>query len=312
MENLNFQPRSREIFLSFMSGKLGGELVSAYVKELDQFSRHRAPNLALQFFRMAIQAMCDSWRRFVLVTQSYPCILFNLVSLTVDKFLQEYRRLQQSLNECNECGDVEFSTPILRYIEFPNIAIASLSEGDLTSLRAKAAQLQRLLFDLATVGPLTSDIVECMHGFTQNLLHRWRGSRPTDPVAAERLAWSCITKSHGKFYQWLWSQIGDRQANRRLRRFGRRSKNQYSNKQDSDIAKQGRPQPNPDRMLSFERMDRLIAHGQSTGPGMASRKLSGYLAELERSKLNLPYFLLLSFPHSCSRSRCKVAGYAFV
>lgn len=143
----------------------------------------------------------------------------------------------------------------------------------------KVIKLQKLLNDMAIFCPLSSDLVECLHGFSQNLLHRWRGTKPSDPVAAERLLFALVTRSFGRFRAWLWDRIGDAEVGKRQFHYGRASSNQYTQefRPKSKLGPKQRQHPEPSRTLNFDRMDRLLAYGQQTGPGMVPRKLCGDL-----------------------------------
>lgn len=266
--------------MAYASGKFGAGLVDAYIDKLKGFSRLRVPSEAFHFFKQSLLAMSDSWRRFVLPTGGFPWLIFNLVGLSQEEFLLEYRRQRDMMLKCRECTDLEFSHVLLNFI---NLELGESS----CDVQAKVKSIQHLLFDISVHAPLTSDLVECLHGFTQALLHRWRGSKPTEPVAQERLVWSLITRTYGKVRDWLWSRIGDSQAKKRLRKYGQSSRNQYSHHKDKDVANK----PRPERKLSFERMDRLITFGQKIGHGMKPRKLSGDLpAFVKWRRTGMPCF----------------------
>lgn len=244
--------------------------MSDYIEKLRAFAQLKIPVLAVDFFTMALQTMSDCWRRFVFVTRSFPYVLLNnLHGLEYQEFLKEYGRLQQIALQCRECVDPEFTTVLLQYIPQN-----SLGQIDSPCVKAKVAHIQRFIHDIAVHTPLSSDIVECRHGFSQWLLHRWRGAKPSEPVAQERLFWSLVCTSYKKFKEWLWTRIGDAGAFHRQKRFGMPGRNQYSQ------AKAERQQHKQDRSLTFEKMDRLIAFGQTTGSGMTPRKLSGDLSNI--------------------------------
>ena len=166
--------RSREIFRDFVSGKFGTELISDYIVVLGNFPHLRIPSVASTTFSLALQAITDSWRRFSLPMESYPFILFNLCGVEHKEFLEEYFRTQKHAQACKTCCDLEFSHPILHFI-------APGSDWDSPLVKSKVLSIQHMLDDIRCYTPISSDPVECLHGYTQNLLHRWRGCKPSDP-----------------------------------------------------------------------------------------------------------------------------------
>lgn len=166
--------RSREIFRDFVSGKFGTELISDYIVVLGNFPLLRIPSVASTTFSLALQAITDSWRRFSLPMESYPFILFNLCGMEHKEFLEEYFRTQKHAQACKTCCDLEFSHPILHFI-------APGSDWDSPLVKSKVLSIQHMLDDIRCYTPISRDPVECLHGYTQNLLHRWRGCKPSDP-----------------------------------------------------------------------------------------------------------------------------------
>lgn len=166
--------RSREIFRDFVSGKFGAELISDYIVVLGNFPLLRIPSVASTTFSLALQAITDSWRRFSLPMESYPFILFNLCGMEHKEFLEEYFRTQKHAQACKTCCDLEFSHPILHFI-------APGSDWDSPLVKSKVLSIQHMLDDIRCYTPISRDPVECLHGYTQNLLHRWRGCKPSDP-----------------------------------------------------------------------------------------------------------------------------------
>ena len=136
---------------------------------------------------------------------------------------------------------------------------------------------------MATVtvySPLSTDIVECLHGFCQSLIQSGgRGTRPTDEGAAERLMWAFVTRSYQKLRNLIWNNFADSQAAHRFKRFGRKGCNQYSaGKEAGDKQQHSHNARRPG--LTMEKMDRAIALGQQLPNCRPPRKLCGDLDAL--------------------------------
>ena len=245
-----------------MSGQLGWDLIMDYIWLLQTFPKLGVSQLALDFFKVAVRAMGDHWKRFCHATVGFPANIFKLVDMDENDFFLEYKRLQQQANLCNGCVDVEFSRVVLDWI-------APDSQLNGPGVKSAIADLQNFLADVATIGPLSTDLVECYHGYTQTSLHRWRGTRVTDNVAQERVLWHAICGAYSRFKDWVKSLYLDKHFFRRLSMFGSQSRNQHERKHDS----KGKPRSR----LTLEGMDRMMACGQSLSK---LRRLSGSLPEI--------------------------------
>lgn len=181
------------------------------------------------------------------------------------RVLEACKRLKAKQEACYQCCDIEFSSPLLGYLSVTN------SDGAPCHLEA----VQQLLTDIAVHAPISSDVVECRHGFTQSLLHRWRGCKPSDSIAQERTLWNIITRSFGKFKDWMKDRFSDHRLGYRLHRFGQTSANQYTQKKSAcgvDEALVLDAQSNPQKhctsksqkgaTLSTCKMDKLLAFEQ--------------------------------------------------
>ncbi len=220
-------------------------------------------------FELAIQSMGEHWRRLIFPTMGFPYLLFNMLNHDSDSScLSEYKKLQARIQVCPKCADTEFSTILLSYID-------SDMQIDDPRATAKIRDVRRFLADIAIFGPLSTDLVECAHGFAQCLFHRWRGTKVTDNVAQERVMWSSITTAFSKFQSWMWAQYTDKWFKLRLSAFGARGCNQYtSSRLNPDGTIKSRSNKNVARTFTFEKMDRILAFGQEL-PKM--RKLCGSL-----------------------------------
>ena len=278
--------RSRSFFMSFTSGQFGCDVISDYLTRLKNFARLGVPTVAEDYLKLSLQAMAEMWRRLVLPTQGFPYCLFNLLSCESDgPFLELYASFQAKLKSCHQCGDVEFSHIVLSFIDDVGNSEAS----------CRASALRQFLDDLSVCCPLSSDLVECLHGYSQHLLHRWRGSKPSDAIAQERVQWTLITKSHSKLRDWVWAHYADFQCGKRLHHFGKSSCNQYSKAKapvpdcrptegeggSIAVAPRSHQLRNPSKTLSVEKMDQLLALGQESSLSMP-RKVCGPLAYICR------------------------------
>lgn len=263
-----FALRSADIFKSFMFGQLGERCIAEYVDILQKFPQLGIEELAPQYFSLSLQAMGEHWRRLCFPTGSFPYVIFKLVEMDDAAFLREYLCLQQLMTDCHNCVDLEFSAVLLSVIP---------PQSDLESqgVLLQIGRLRRFLYDLCIWAPLSSDIVECYHGFTQCQLHRWRGSKVTDPVAQERTVWYSICSAYGVFKKWMHAQFLDKWFWMRLACFGRKTSNQYTVREDGKRVAKGTCASKPS--FTVGKMDRLLALEKDL-PRL--RKLCGDLSEI--------------------------------
>ena len=207
--------------------------------------------------------MGEHWRRLSFPVASFPYVLFKLADMDDDAaFLTEYQRLQDCVASCKQCADLEFSHMILDFIP-PHSSLQS------PMVQHRVHQMRRFFQDLCIFAPLSSDAVECFHGYTQCQLHRWRGAKVSDPVAQERTTWSSICTAYAKFRDWMYEQYLDKWFFLRLACFGRSGSNQYTG---TSRAKQTCHNKRP---FTIQNMQRLLAFEQEL-PRL--RKLCGNLA----------------------------------
>ena len=183
--------------------------MSDYLQKLASFPSLQQPHLVQDFFEMCLDQIGDLWRRLVHSHASFPHKLFALCDLDHDEFLAQYRLFQGIVQQCETCADMEFTHMVLSYIPISSSPAAT---------REKVLSLQLFLKDVATFAPMSTDLVECLHGFYQSKLHRWRGCKPTDPVAQERTTWVSITRSFGTLRKWIWDRFGDVRGRNRIAR----------------------------------------------------------------------------------------------
>ena len=220
-----------------------------YLEKMRLFPKLGLPQLATDCFVMSLGVMGELWRRFTFDKQCCPFQIFALLDTSSDEeFLQLYQKFQQTMDICPQCVDLEFSTVILQQIpprachrdEFVKRRIASILD---------------LLRDLATFTPISSDLVECLHGFQQAKLHRFRGRKPTDHAAQEIAMLASIQSTYKQFWQFAWSRLGDKFATRRFPGFDRKGVNQYS---DRDKYLEERQHHKRKSIWKMENMDRIV------------------------------------------------------
>ena len=256
-------PRSQTIFTSFASGDFGTKLVHAYVELLEKFPTLHVPDVGMDYFRMCIEPMGDNWRRLVLPTQHFTWIMFTLLAVNQEQWPQEIARLKSLKTACYECTDAEFSSILLD--------LDSMEDSDSESL----VRLRFFLEDVAAMSPISSDLVECLHGYSQHLLHRWRGCKPSDPVAQERTLWALILRSYAKLREYLWDKHGDVNFGHRIHKYGKKSSNQYTVVLPESERLQKKAS---DKMpLSREKLESMLESGLRM---KAPRKLCGAMAKL--------------------------------
>lgn len=216
-------PRTAETFLENVDCRFGTRMLKAYVAKMKGFSETGLVSMRKDAFIGCIMLMGEVWRRFVFDRDCFPFRLWKELSGTysTEEFLEQYSRLQDMKHACPKCFDSEFSHPILEFIPQPHDP-----HHPETILQVDA--LRHLLGDLASFAPLSSDIVECLHGFYQKKVHRHCGAKPSDPIAQQVTLWASILSSYRSFWQSLWKKAGDFKINFRIHRFGRKGCNQWS------------------------------------------------------------------------------------
>lgn len=251
------------MFLSYVSGGMGRELVGAYMNLLVEFPCLGQPEFANSFFELVLQQVAEAWRRFSLEQNRFCNRLFALTSLDHASFLAEFRKLQALEKVCPHCVDLEFSAVLLRWL--PEMCGADTDVTDESPLmKEKVKQLKQYLQDLTVYSPLSADVVECLHGACQSRLGRFRGPRLSDPVAQQVTVLDKICSSYCKFREWMWSHYGDRRALNRLHAYGQHKGNQY-----------GRGSQKPAAKMTLEHLD---LDGLIDSKLPRPRKICGHLA----------------------------------
>lgn len=204
----SFRGRSALLFNRYVSGDFGKELLDLYMQKLAGFPQLQLPGLSKQFFTVTLLVMGECWRRFIFERQRCPWDFISslLEARTLDTFFEVLRKYQNLAERCKRCVDIEFTTSLLSFIP---------AGIDKEEALLRASQLQKFISNLAVYAPLSADVVECLHGFFQAKVHRFRGSKPSDSAAQQLTLWSTVTSSYGCFRDKMWSALGDAQAFRR-------------------------------------------------------------------------------------------------
>eukprot|EP00438_Fugacium_kawagutii_P022410 Skav209131 [mRNA] locus=scaffold682:262010:265350:+ [translate_table: standard] len=262
-ETMPGAPRSSEVFLSYVSGTMGCELVATHINLLVEFSCLGLPEFVESFFEMVLQQMGEFWRRFHHEQMKFPNRMFELTNLDHTNFLTKYRQFQGLERICPECIDLEFSSVLLAYIPED-------SSPEAHSTLEKVKQIQRFLKDLTVFAPLSADLVECLHGTCQSKHVRFRGCRPSDPIAREITIHEKICGAYSKFKDWMWKHHGDHWARKRMCAYGTCKGNQYT---EGEGRKRLLTKKRP---LTFDDLDGMLA---SSKLPRTPRKICGGLVE---------------------------------
>ena len=169
---------NRSFFLQYVSGRFGEDLVRDLMATLTvQFHQASAVGLdqssanATHMFKLVLNAASDVWRRFCLSFMSFPNILLSLYDKDLQVFEEMLNELLLAHQSCPKCCDLEFTTPILLYLQ----DFKSLAAEDKLK---RFTEIQNLLGDLAAHVPLSSGAVEVRHGQLQETHEgRFRGQR---------------------------------------------------------------------------------------------------------------------------------------
>lgn len=167
---------------------------------------------------------------------------------------------QRQVSKCTVCADPEFTAVLLS--QLPNVIDCENPEHV-----QQAVKLQQVLADLACVAPLSTDAVESLHGFTQTKLHRFRGSRPTDPAAREISVWGKICSAWNVIKTWIWDRTGDVQVNRRLAKYHNKSASADPSKERTRLK------------LIFSHLQMLSNAGPGDDGRFKQKRLCGHFSE---------------------------------
>jgi hypothetical protein len=147
-------------------------------------------NIVRTFFQYAVLSMSDCWRRLCFSVMSFPYVMFRLAcTSTTSEFVMVANELTTLRGECEQCADLEFSGPILHMLK----DISKLSAREQRALEQKVKGICK---DVAAVGPISTDVVECRHGQLQNTFARFRGSHKITQTAAEESILESIASAH--------------------------------------------------------------------------------------------------------------------
>ena len=257
--------------MEYVTGEFGKQFLRDYVKILTSFPLQSIHSTAKRFFTLALEAMGEVWRRFVLAVSRTPYTLFRTMDMSHTDFLQECAALEKRSARCSQCIDMEFTTPMLEFLRARN------------SDQKAVTQVQNLLRSIAVHGPISSDLVECLHGYCQRILSKGGpGTRPSDEGAQQRVLWSLLTKAFQKEEEFIHQHFGDANRNSRLAQYGRKGANQYSSRfktgdMEAECENSGKVWK---ARLSIGKMDRLLAFGQGASDLPKARKLCGALPQL--------------------------------
>ena len=252
-----------------MTGKFGQDFIDDYVKILQDFPRFSIYGLASQVFKLALEAIGEVWRRFIHATSATPFTLFQMMDMNQQDFLAAYHSLRAKIAKCAQCADLEFTQPLMVYLQS--------SEHDVAEMERRCCHVRELLRSIATHGPTSSDLVECLHGYCQKLLQRGGGGvRPSDEGAQQRVLWSLVTKAYEKDRQFIFDHCGDAKAAYRFAHYGRKGHNQYSAAKNSEADGPPARFSKSKKELTAQKLDRLFAFNSDINTIVSKpRKLCG-------------------------------------
>jgi hypothetical protein len=137
-------------------------------------------------FVQCLAGMSDSWRRFCFEFQSFPFVIFSLVDVDEEIFFQRASDLVNKLLHCSRCADPGFSAPLLAELA------AALVHLTIEQRHALFLELSSLLGDIAVFAPISSDMVEVLHGQLQTVLRHGRGRFPEAKACQERSVYHSV------------------------------------------------------------------------------------------------------------------------
>ena len=190
------------------------KLMGMQIQFLEDFPRLGIGPLAKDAFQMCLLEMGDCWKRFVHDLDRYPFKTFCLLDCsTPEEVLGRCAMIRAQMEACSNCIDVEFTAQILAFLD---------SRQGNEELLSRARIVQEFLMDIAIFVPISSDQVECCHGFHQNFDQSFPRAKTDSPDRSRSWAlgqhhfvvqtilevpvgqeWRCKDK---KSHQTFWSQ----------------------------------------------------------------------------------------------------------
>ena len=245
-----------------------------YCDLLVSFPEYHIHTVAHEYFVLALEAMAEAWRRFQFVVTTYPFAIFQWVDMDDKCLWKECVELEKFGSRCPACIDSGFTRPIIDFIQATDV--------DEAALRVRTSAVRALLKTVMIHCPISSDVVECLHGYCQQLLRTGsRGTRPSDNGAMERILWGLVSKSYEKLRGFIADYFADKQAAHRCHRYGAKGSNQYT-KALQKQHDEGSPWP-PRALhgrkpaLNMDKMDRAFASSCLVDVGSQKiRKLCGW------------------------------------
>ena len=266
--HFNLAARPVSVFQDYMDGTFGLALISEYQERLEKFPTLGLPSLATSTFCICLNAMSEIWKRFVYQHQRFPAKIFTLLQAkTSNHLLDMYMEMQCQMHCCKCCVDVEFSQVLLNYIPSE-----MAQDRNNVELWAKLEDIKKFLQDIARFFPLSSDTVECLHGYIQTRIHKFRGRKLGDQTAQEVSLWSTIKTTHQSFWNLTWNDQGDAGARQRLHRYNMKGTNQYTQPENRRL----KPSPSS----SIWNMANLNLLREQPAMAKAPKKLCGNPAEI--------------------------------
>ena len=251
-------------------------LVKDYCDLLVSFPEQHIHTMAYEFFVLALEAMSEAWRRFQFAVKTYPFPIFRWVDMDDTCVWKECVELEKLGKCCPACIDSGFTRPIIDFIQ--------ARDTDEAALRVRTSAVRDFLKSAMIHCPISSDIVECLHGYCQHLLRTGsRGTRPSDNGAMERILWGLVSKSYEKLRGLIADYFADKKAAYRFHRYGKKGTNQYTKALQQQHHEENPDLAQPARLrgqrptLNMDKMDRAFASGCQVDVGARKiRKLSGW------------------------------------
>ena len=92
-------------------------LISDYLVKLNAFHSLHLPHLAKDAFTLCLLLMAECWRRLVHDLYRFPFKMFILLDAsTHDKFLDMFMDMQNQLQNCEKCVDLESGHVLLTFL----------------------------------------------------------------------------------------------------------------------------------------------------------------------------------------------------
>ena len=289
-------PKIAKHFLHYVSGGLGKDVISRFVKAFmrlflhgvdstfygGQFVGATAINVE-ELFDIAFESIADVWLRMCFFFQCFPWLGFSL--LLPNSFPERWIELRRTASKCDKCVDTEFTAGIFQAMPWDS------PQG--VEQRKLLETFKKGLLDIACKALSSSDSVECHHASSNMHVVRHKcglAKQSLNPVHFT-MATYCLryVADHRRHARYLEQKLLPSRRRRAeiVKSYGRKGCNQYSQSRDKKVRKTI-SKKTPRRISAWNVFQRERASGKQLHPMAWVGEVRDAAAAWTRLKLDEP------------------------